>query len=149
MSRTHPERATSANQESKRNHAPRDSELLRQRLADVRSDLQREIAHVSREVQNAKHLQYYVKRFPFLCFGAAALVGYALIPTRKPAPIVATDEQIKELAETGKLHIVSETHPIKNASISQRAALALGTAVARAGMAYVGKAIGQQGRTDE
>lgn len=125
-----------------------DPEELRRRIAGLRAELRRDIADASQEVQHAMHWQYYVKKFPFLCAGAAFLAGYALIPTRKPAPVVATDKQIKELAEAGKLHLVSEAASAKDSSVAQRAALALGTVAARAGMAYLGKVIGQQGKAD-
>ncbi|WP_425399374.1 hypothetical protein [Aeoliella sp.] len=118
---------------------------LRARMASVRSDLERDIAGVSHKVHDATHWQYYVKKFPFVCLGAAMIAGYALVPSRKQEPIALTDEQIKELADAGKLHIAPEPKGNQTASMAQQAGLALGSMVARAGLDYLGKILAQQG----
>ncbi|MCO6046290.1 hypothetical protein NG895_20520 [Aeoliella sp. ICT_H6.2] len=126
-----------------------DAEQLRERMATVRGDLERDIAGASQRVHDATHWEYYVKKFPFACLGAAVLAGYALVPSKKPGPIVVSDEQIKELADAGKLHIVSEPKPAQTASFTQKAMLGLGTIAARAAVAYVGNLLGEQGHAKD
>lgn len=123
------------------------SDELRQRMASVRGDLEQDIAGVSQKVQDATHWQYYVKKFPFVCFGAAVLAGYALIPSRKQGPVVLTDEQIKELADAGKLRIMHEPKPAQTASLAQQAVLALGAFAAKEGMSYASRFLAQQGKS--
>lgn len=132
------------------NGAPRpDADQIRQRMLHLRDDLQREVAGVSRGVQDAAHWQFYVKKFPFVCVGAAVVAGFALVPSRRPAAVVATDDQIKSLAEQGKLHVISDAPPQKEVGLSQKAALALGTMLAREGVAYLGKVISAQTRIND
>lgn len=127
----------------------RDIQLLRERMAGVRGELERDIAGVSQEVHDATHWQTYVKKFPYLFFGAAMVAGYTLIPAKKPSSIVVSDEQIKELADAGKLHIVHEPKPPQSASLAQQALLALGAFAAKEGMAYASRLLSQQGNSKD
>lgn len=124
-----------------------DAETIRTRMAEVRSDLERDAMRVSHEVQRATHWEFYVRKFPFVCAGLAAVVGYSLIPSPRRETVVATDEQIKKLADAGKLHLVADPPPKQQASVTSKALLALGTIAARAAMAYVGKELGSKAET--
>lgn len=61
-------------------------------------------------VQSAKTLsdwRYYVKHHPFLLAGAAAGLGFLLIPRKKSPSETTTPDQTKELIELLKKHHVS------------------------------------------
>ncbi len=121
-----------------------DAETIRKRMAQVRSELERDARSVSEEMQRATHWEYYVRKFPYACIGIAAFVGYSLVPSPRRQTVVATDEQIKKLADSGKLHVVADPPPKRERSATAKVGLALGTVVARAVMAYVGKNMGEK-----
>lgn len=123
------------------------ADAIRQRMAEVRTELEEDVHQISKEVEKATHWEYYVKKFPFVCVGVAAMAGFCLVPSRKPQTITVTDEQIKKLAEQGKLHVVSDPPPQQRTTLPQKAMLAVGTVAARAAMAYVGKLLGENADT--
>jgi hypothetical protein len=127
---------------------PSGPDEIRSRMAHVREELQRDVAELTHDVQQATDWKMYVRKFPFACVGVAALIGFSLVPSRRRATMVATDEQIKKLADAGKLHVIADPPPAQKAGVTKKIALALGTVAARAAMAYVGKELGQKANND-
>lgn len=73
---------------------PSADEIQRQ-MRDVRAELREDVQEI---VDNAKVMtewQYYVRRYPWLCLGAAAALGYLIVPPRihvvKPDPKALAD----------------------------------------------------------
>lgn len=123
------------------------ADAIRSRMAEVRSELRRDVDRLAHDVQQATDWKRYLRKYPYVVLGVAAVVGYSLVPARKREAVVATDEQIRELADAGKLHIISDPAPPQIAGMTQKVALALGTMAARAAMSYIGKELGPKADT--
>ncbi len=126
------------------NGRPDDAEAIRQRMAQLRSELRRDVDDLAHDVHQVADWKTYVQKFPYATLGLAALVGFSLVPTRRQETVTATDEQIKKLADAGKLHVVADRPPVQAAGIGQKAAMALGSIAVRALVAQLGKQLGQR-----
>jgi len=60
---------------------------IRQRMAQVRVDLQRSTEGLKHNAQTLTDWRYHVRRHPWLTFGAAGVVAFLAVPRRAtPAP---------------------------------------------------------------
>lgn len=83
-------------------------EQLRRRMAGIRRDMDIELEGV---VENAKTLtnwKYYLSRYPWLSIGAAAVVGYLIVP-KKVAVTQPDAHTLAKLAKRRKL-VVEPKH---------------------------------------
>lgn len=128
---------------------------IRLRMASVRDDLdgnvQELVGNVHELVDNARKLtdwRYYVKAAPWGAVGAAAAIGYFMVPRR--AQVIRPDAD--EIAKLIGRHPIAMGHATNTGSKQGGAAQAVMTMVANAALravtAYVsqqaGKVMGQQ-----
>jgi hypothetical protein len=59
------------------------AEDIRKRMAQLRRDIDVDMGNVSRSARAMTDWTFYVRRFPWAVAGAAAVVGYLLIPKKK------------------------------------------------------------------
>jgi hypothetical protein len=86
--------------------------------------------------------QYYVRRHPWFCLGAAALTGYLLVPT--PWKVIRPDtESLLELAKENKLLINVENPAVKRGGILSGLAGAVVATLAQGGMAILSQQLNQ------
>jgi len=115
---------------------------IQSRMDELRRGMRDEVAEVSKRAKQAVHWRYYVRRFPLASAAVAAVAGYLLTPTSKQV-VRPSDEQIRRLAQQGRLHLYASSEAAKQRTVTQRGLLILGTVAARAAMAYVGKRVGE------
>lgn len=72
-------------------------------MQQVRRELVGDVQALAENVQVLTDWRHYVKSHPWLCLGAAAVVGYAIIPKARSAqPLDAA--AMKELLDAAKAH---------------------------------------------
>ena len=124
------------------------AEEIRLRMEAVRRGMQAEVVEVGRRVRKATRWQTYVERYPWTCVGLAAVAGYVLVPARKHVTM-PTDERLSRLVREGRLDVRST--PLKKAGSAwpRKAGAMLATAAVRAGMAWLGKRLGENIPADQ
>jgi hypothetical protein len=60
-----------------------DSDWLREQMARVRSHLANDVGEVVEQAKELTDWRTHVRRHPWLCAGAAAAVGFMVVPTRR------------------------------------------------------------------
>jgi hypothetical protein len=124
------------------NRAPETIEQVREEMREIRSNLDDEVATF---VQNTKVLfdwRSYLKNSPWLGIGAAALIGYLVVPS-KPKVVSPSPEQLAEMAKHARV-VVGDPPSANNEKTLARemAGMALGIAL-RGGLSIALKQLNQ------
>ena len=119
-------------------------EVIRQRMDALRHSLKDDVALVASSVRTKSDWRYYVQNHPWLSAGAAAAVGYLLVPRHNDVPerIVPDSDALREIADQEKIVLAPEEKvtPGKGVAASLLAfALAAGS---RAAMGYFSNKLG-------
>ena len=61
-----------------------DSDWLREQMARVRSHLANDVGEVVEQAKELTDWRRHVRRHPWLCAGAAAALGFMVVPARRP-----------------------------------------------------------------
>lgn len=120
-----------------------ETDHIRQRMQEVRGELRDDVAAIAKSTQQMTDWQVYVRRYPWVCLGVAAAVGFAAVPKR--VEIQSPDaESLLRLAKKNKL--VIETNPKAHAKQSVVGGIFTFAANAafRSAVAYFGQQLGKQ-----
>ena len=111
-----------------------DMKLLRREIAEDMDD----VAESTRELTDWK---VYVKRYPWVCIGAAALVGFVAVPKRVEiqSPDVAT---LQKLAKKNQLVVNQDAKAQAKTGLSGTVLTLLANAAIRGAIAYAGQNLG-------
>lgn len=60
-----------------------DADMIVREMQQVRSDLQDDVQHLVAQARTLTDWRHYVRTYPWACVGAAAAIGYLVIPARK------------------------------------------------------------------
>ena len=108
------------------------AEELQEQMRHVRANLGIE---VHRLVENARVMtdwRHYVRKHPWACLGAAAALGYCLIPARA-REIRPDAEKLAALASSGKLHVNADARSgLNDALVSSLLRFAASAVIRRA-----------------
>ncbi len=118
------------------------ADAIRQQMQDIRRDLADDIDSLAESTREMADWQVYFKRYPWIVMGAAAAVGFLVVPKR--VELVHPDpDALLELAKRKKL--VVEASPKKKAKNSVAGTLLslAGTIALRGAMAYAGNHFGK------
>jgi hypothetical protein len=55
---------------------------IRQRMEEVRCDLDEDVQEIVEEARDMGQWRYYVRTYPWVCVGAALAAGYLIVPRR-------------------------------------------------------------------
>ena len=128
------------------NDPPR-SDAVRARMQQLRCEIDGDMEDVSANARNMVDWKHYVKTYPWVCLGAAAALGFLIVPKRSRAirPDLAT---LTDLARTGHL-VVKPASAATHGLIDALLATVANIAVQRA-TAYLGQSMGRLlGRTNQ
>lgn len=111
---------------------------LQQQMHAIRTGLRPEVNEIVDSARTLMSWRYYVASYPWASLGAAAAVGFLIVPRRlhvtRPDP-----EALKRLAKDSRLVLETEPSvPAKPTMIASAFALA-GSLLVRAGVAYMGR----------
>jgi hypothetical protein len=94
---------------------------LRRRMQETRSQLHHDVGGLVRDARGIVDWRRNVKRYPWLAIGAAAALGYFIVPKRrKPTHLDA--ETLAELARTKRLFLRVEGETEKPAKVTDTVA---------------------------
>jgi hypothetical protein len=126
----------------------RDVEAIRNQMASVRTTLDENVHELAENARNLTDWRYYVKVAPWGAVGAAAAIGYFIVPRR----IQIVQPSADEIAKLAKRHQIVVEHKAKaeakQGGPAQLVMTMLANAMLRAVTAYAsqqaGKVFGQQ-----
>ncbi len=119
----------------------RRADSIREQMKDVRCEIAEDMDDVVASAREMTDWRVYVKRYPWACLGAAAAVGFVVVPKR--VEVTSPDiDTLLALAKQNKL--VVETNPKAQAKSGLAGTMLglVGNALLRAGVAYVGQQMG-------
>lgn len=95
-------------------HNSSETNAIRQRMAEVRCDLDEDVQEIVESARDLGDWRYYVKTFPWICLGAGLAAGYLIVPRHHLGikPVAQTDA---EVAIPSRLLAASHLLPTGNA----------------------------------
>ena len=86
------------------------AEEIQRQMRDVRSELRNDVQELVDNARVMTDWHYYVRSYPWLCLGAAAAVGYLLVPSR--VQVFKPDAQmLADLVRQHQVAVKSEVKP--------------------------------------
>ena len=120
-------------------HESRETEAIRQRMEEVRCDLDEDVQEIVEGARVMSEWRYYVRTYPWACLGAALAVGYVIVP-RRPFGMQADAQTPAELNQS-RMRAVSDL-PAKGTARGILLAF-VGNLVMRGVSSYVGQQAGK------
>ena len=74
------------------------TEAIRARLSVLRDEFPEDWADARQEVRRKVSIQHDASRHPWIVIGGLALVGYLLVPKKRPAPVVTKGTSARDFA---------------------------------------------------
>ncbi len=119
---------------------------LRHQMQAIRENLRPEMQGIVSSARQLTDWHYYVRAFPWASVAAAAIVGYAVVPT-KPRIVRPDEEMLARLAKDNKV-VFQQTSKPERASMAGALLSVVGSLALRAGLAYANQQIGQVFKAD-
>lgn len=118
-----------------------DVEHILEQMAALRSEVDVEVDELIEDARVLSDWRYYVRTYPWPTLGAAALVGYLLVPQR--LRLVSPDPAtLAKLAEENRVVIRPQPEP-EPKGVAAAVATFLLTTLLRSGLAMAGHHLGQ------
>jgi hypothetical protein len=89
-----------------------DADQIQEEMRHVRSDLRSDVQEIVAGAREMTDWRHYVAAYPWVCIGAAAAVGYFLVPSR-PVVIKPSSQDLLELAKAHKLFVDPSPKPVQ------------------------------------
>ena len=86
-----------------------EAEEIQRQMREVRSELRDDVQEIVASARVMADWHYYVRTYPWICLGAAAALGYMLVPSR--VHVVRPDS--RELADLVRQHQVAVKAELK------------------------------------
>ena len=91
--------------------APSADELQRQ-MQQIRAEMREDVQVMVASAREMTDWTWYVRTYPWVCVGAAAAIGYLVVPARREPPIKPDPKDLLELAKQQKIVVkVEERQP--------------------------------------
>lgn len=96
-------------------HSHDGDEILR-RMAEIRGNLHHEAEGIAENARVMTDWRFYLRSYPWACVGAAAAVGYLMVPNR--LQIISPDvNTLLKLAKKNRLSVTPEPEPQKRGGL--------------------------------
>lgn len=84
-----------------------ESKAIRQRMEEVRCELDDDVQAIVESARDVSEWRSYVRDYPWICLGAAAAVGYLIVPRR----VMGMRPDAQTLAElANQSHLLATSH---------------------------------------
>jgi len=87
-------------------HNSPETKAIRQRMEEMRYDLDEDVQEIVEDARDMGDWRYYVRTYPWVCLGVAWAFGYFLVP-RRPFGMQPDAQALAELANQSRLLAVS------------------------------------------
>ncbi|QDT35308.1 hypothetical protein Mal48_45840 [Thalassoglobus polymorphus] len=115
---------------------------IRDRMGRIRNQMDREVQGIKKGAGNLLSIHHQVRSHPWMGIGAAALIGFFIVPARKKRQEIQLDEQtVQKLIERGDIRV--EAHRKQKKSWVRSATTLATNAALRAALAYAGQQFGK------
>ena len=112
------------------------AEAIRTQMRQVRRELGEDVEGLVDNAQVLTDWRYYVRTYPWLCVGAAAAVGFLIVPSR--AQVVRPDPALMaELAKARKIVVTPNAEPPTKSTLAGSLGSLIGNALLHAGLTLV------------
>jgi len=117
------------------------AEQIQQEMHHVRAELRDDVQDMVASARVLREWRAYVRSYPWACLGAAAAVGYLIVPSRMM--VIRPDAaSLLELAKQKKLTVKMDQFAQKPSLVSSLLGMAAGTLM-QAGVALVTKQVNE------
>ena len=117
----------------------REAKAIRQEMARIRRHLNEDVEGIVDSARVMSDWRYYVRRYPWLCLGAAAALGYLIVPSR--LEVIRPDaESLAKLAKENRLLVKPEPEFHRRGGWPGALFNLLAAAATRGAMAYFSEA---------
>ena len=121
---------------------PQSAEAIRRQMRQVRRELGVDMDEIVESTRELTDWRAYVKRYPWFCLGAAAAVGFLIVP--KSVELVSPDaDALLELAKNNKLVVKTNPQPQARSGLVTTAISFLASAALRSAIAHAGQQFGK------
>lgn len=117
---------------------------IQARMQSVRVELGEDIGELMDSTREMTNWKRYVQQYPWVCVGAAAFLGFSIIPHR-PQIVSPDQDDLLRLAKRNKLVVKQKPEAHARKSWASTAFTFLAHAAVRAAVAYVGQKTGKAG----
>jgi hypothetical protein len=118
------------------------AERIQHRMHDLRGKLDDNIEEVVDSAKELTDWRNYVRRYPLVCVGVAAALGYWVVPSRVELESPDVDTLL-ELAKSNKLVVEANPAPRKRGGMASAAFGFLLNAAGRSALTYLGHKVGE------
>ena len=84
------------------------ADTLQRQMQQVRAEMREDVQEMVASARDMADWTYYVRRYPWVCVGAAAGIGYLIVPARRQPPILPDAKDLMELAKQQKIVVKVE-----------------------------------------
>jgi hypothetical protein len=123
--------------------APKTAESLQRQMQQVRAEMRADVEQIVANAREMTDWTYYVRTYPWICIGAAAALGYLVVPSR--SPVLRTDARdLQELAKQQKIVVRVEDPRSSKPSLLATLVRLAAVPLLQGGLAIVRQQIEQQ-----
>ena len=115
-------------------------DAVRERMQQLRCEIDGDMEDVSASARTMLDWKHYVKTYPWVCLGTAAVLGFLIVPKRSSA-INADLATPAALTKTG--HPVAQAAPAATAGLIDALLTTVATIAVRKATAYLGQSAGK------
>lgn len=109
-------------------------------MAQVRKAVRSDVQNIADSTREMSDWRVYVRRYPWVMVGGAAVLGYLIVPRR--LNLISPDaDALRELAKRNNLVVKSEPHRAARPGIAKTALAIIANAAIRSAVAYAGNAL--------
>lgn len=88
-----------------------ETDAIRQRMEEVRCDLDKDVQEIVEGARDMSNWRTYVRKYPWVCVGAAVAVGYLVVPRRAVAASQPDAQTLAELAKQSPVLVQASSPP--------------------------------------
>jgi len=117
------------------------AEQIQREMREIRADLRGNVQEMMQQANGLTDWQEYVKAYPWLALGAAAVVGFLVVPSR-PTIIQPDAKQMEDLVKSQKVHLETNAPAARSGIVGTLVGMA-GSMAVQAGMAALSSYVAQ------
>ena len=115
------------------------ADAVRARMKLIRREIDQDMEDIDQDMEDMADWRHYVRTYPWVCLGTAAVLGYLIVPRRSTAKRVLGT--LSELAKAG--HLVVKPAPSPTRGLVDGLLATAANIAIREATAYVGRSAGK------